>query len=127
MHGAQEFRGFVVLKITDKSLLDTLERASRNVRRWPKRACDECCGRGTATYEVDNGGGWDRCFETQKCRSCSGRGTIGGGQPGLSLWFQSVEERDEFKAKLLRMRGIKWTDEAPAVLESQSTPRWRDE
>ena len=77
MHGAQEFRGFVVLKITDKSLLDTLERASRNVRRWPKHACDECCGRGTATYEVDNGGGMtldneDKALRVDYCMNENG-------------------------------------------------------
>lgn len=108
----------------DKNFVEVMNNAARNVRRWPKTVCTECSGRGTRTYEVDNGGGWDRCFEEQRCRTCWGRGTVGGGQPGLHLWFQSTEERDKFKSKLLRMRGIKWTDEETSVLETQTVPRW---
>jgi hypothetical protein len=114
------------LKIMDEGLMKTLEDAERRVRRWPLRTCERCHGTGTARYETYEDG-WDRTFEDRKCGDCGGRGTYGGGQPGLELWFQSVKERDEFKAKLLRMRGIKWVDEAPAVLESQSTPKWKVE
>jgi hypothetical protein len=112
--------------IKGSGLRNTLEQAVKNIRRRTKQGCTECGGRGTATYETYEDG-WDRTFAKQTCRTCNGRGTIGGGQPGLHLWFQSVEERDAFRAKVLRMRGIKWTDESPAVLESQSVPKWKDD
>ena len=106
----------------------SLERASRDVRKWPVRTCEECGGRKVQTYEVDNGGGWDRMYEEQTCRSCSGKGTYGGGKPGLSLWFQSEEACEEFKAKVSRMKGITWIadSENSRTLEQESDKVWKD-
>jgi hypothetical protein len=104
-------------------LMATLASASRSVRRWPVHICEECNGTKMATYEVDNGGNWDRIYEKLKCRSCGGKGTYGGGQPTLSLYFQSMEELDSFKTRLAKMRGISWISEGN-TLESTSEPKW---
>lgn len=74
--------------------------------------------------EVYNDFRGDRDFADVKCSTCGGKGKVGGGQPGLSLFFHSVKERNEFKAKILRMRGIKWTDEGN-TLETIQAKKWK--
>lgn len=102
-----------------------LEEVSRRCRRRPIESCEHCWGKGTTVQEVDNGGRWDKMYDDVKCAFCGGKGKTGGGQPGLQLYFQSEAERNEFKAKIVRMRGITWIDEGH-TLEAEGKVPWKD-
>src|SRR5208282_6140061 len=88
--------------VLKSGLITTLESCSRRVKREPVRTCDECGGRKVARYETYEGG-FDRTFEDQKCHGCGGKGTIGGGQPGLHLYFQTEQQRKIFKAAVAQL------------------------
>jgi hypothetical protein len=108
------------------NLKQVIEDAAKDVRRRAKTTCYECGGRGVCTYrDYNDGGGWDKLYTKEKCHTCGGSGTVGGGQPGLHLYFQSKKERDAFKEKLLRMRSYKWTDEGN-TLETATKPRFKE-
>ena len=99
-----------------KSLKQIMIEVCRGVKRQPEHACEHCHGTGK-TRTLLPGGGWDRFYEDTKCDFCTD-GKIGGSQPGLHLWFHSIEERDSFKAKLLQTGSIKWVDESEDTLEA---------
>lgn len=110
-------------EIKDEGLRETLRQAAKAVRRMPIHSCGHCLGRGVRQEETYNDG-WDRYFENVKCMFCGGSGNVGGGQPSLTLYFQSEEERTKFKARLLKMRGMTWEDEGNTLETSNAASRF---